>query len=67
MMELPSVEAVGRLKDDFNNLEVVVFPAFNLFVPFWKNGDGGWRSTPRHYSTVIGAIRAAYVWELKQY
>lgn len=71
-MKRPREAPRARLKDADNKLEVLVYGAHGMYATYWRTEDhnpkvDAWKLAPKHYKTVIGAIRAAYVIEKEQH
>lgn len=65
-------ERVAIVEDDHNGIDIWVydittFAPLPQFAVFWRHPDQHWKHAGRSYKTVVGAIRAAYVMELKQH
>ena len=64
-MDRPTGTPCAELQDNENKLDVLIFATHGQFAVYWRDSntrdDTNWNTGPRHYKSVMGAIRAAYV------
>jgi len=73
-MDRPTGTPTAVLEDSANRIEVLVFATHGQYAVYWQiaqdsedRDDWRWNTAPKHYATVMGAIRAAYVIGLNQW
>jgi len=73
-MDRPTGTPTAVLEDSHNRMEVLVFETHGQFAVYWQvaqdsedRDDWRWQQGPRHYKSVMGAIRAAYVIAIQQF
>lgn len=67
-MERPKGKPCATLKDSANRLEILVFKSHGAFAVYWRSYNlEAWNRGPRHYKSVMGALRAVYVIARQQY
>ncbi len=73
-MDRPEGNPTVIVEDSENRMEILVFKTHGKFAVYWQEAqdsedrdDFRWQAGPRHYNSVMGCIRAAYVIALQQY
>lgn len=67
-MQKPKGKPCATLTDSVNKLEILVFKSHGEYACYWRTTPSeNWQRGPRHYKSVMGGFRAAYVLARKIY
>jgi len=70
-MKRPKGKPCAELRDDHAKLEILTFKTHGQFAVYWRENNtrhvDNWKAGPRHYASTIGAMRAVYVIERRQF